>query len=182
MKIYFFALASFLFLAHNRVVAQTTKEDEKNKSTQRIIPRFGIGFSKHVMAEVGFGYSVSNFSNHEKLGLNTAIRTIYASYEAVKPFSSTQINGYKVGAEINMIGHVTSSGGLELAYYERPGSASVALIPKIGIPLFIGSLTYGLSMQSNSEMRKEIGRHRLTLVVWINRKNSKVLGEFLKKG
>jgi hypothetical protein len=182
MKINLLIFGSALLFLQNMAFAQSALADENHKTTQRIIPRFGIGFSKHVMAEVGLGYSVSNFSNHEKMGLNTAIRTIYASYEAVKPFSSTQINGYKLGAEINMIGHVTSSGAVELAYYERPGASSVALIPKIGIPLFVGSLTYGLSMHSNSEMRKEIGRHRLTLTVWLNRKNSKVLGEFLKKG
>jgi hypothetical protein len=182
MKIYFVALASFVFLAHNTVVAQTIKENNKNKSIHRLIPRLGIGFSKHVIAELGLGYSVSNFSNHEKLGLITSIRTIYASYEAVKPFSSTEVNAYKFGAEINMIGHVTSSGAVEIAYYTKPGVSSVALIPKIGIPLFHGSLTYGLTMYSNSEMRKEIGKHRVTLIVWINRKNSKVLGELLRKG
>lgn len=178
----------YLFLIGNlSVCIQLQAQENKNpsviffKKSNSIVPRFGIGLSRHFITEVGFGFANSKFIHHKQLGLNTTVRNIYISYETMTPYKKPLINGYKVGLEYCFIGHVTSAGGIEIAYYTKSDSSSFALIPKIGLPLMYGSISYGFSMYFNPNMRKEIGRHRIILTYSLNRKSRKILNSFLNR-
>jgi hypothetical protein len=44
-----------------------------------------------------------------------------------------------------------------------------------------GSLAYGIGLYFNPDMRKEIGRHRITLTYCFNRKSDKAFNSILSK-
>ncbi len=152
-----------------------------HKHVHNIIPRLGIGMSRHFISEIGIAYMRSNFSDIKKLGLNTNNMIYYASFEILTPYKMPIVYGYKVGFETINIGHVTSAGGIEIAYYFKDTNSSLAIIPKIGLPLINGSLSYGFSMFIEPSMRKEVGRHRIALTYAFNRKSDKALHSMLSK-
>lgn len=171
-RIYNFSLFIFLLIGINAFAQTADMHDSTKYSRVRnVVPRVGIGVSRHFISEVGIAYMRSNFVNHKELGLNTANFIYYASIETMSPYKKPFVLGYKIGTEMIFIGHVTSACVLELAFYQKDSLSSLAFIPKLGLPLMNGSLSYGIVMYFNPEMRKEIGRHRISLTYCFNRKS-----------
>ena len=146
-----------------------------------LIPRLGIGISRHFISEFGIAYMRSNFSEHKNLGLNTNNTIYYLSFETMTPYKKPIVNGYKIGFETINIGHVTSAGGIECGYYIKDTLSSFVVTPRVGIPLINGTLAYGIKLYSNPAMRKEIGRHSITLTYCFNRKSNKGFRSMLDK-
>ncbi len=178
--LYLFYVLCLLFL-QTQAQESPIAQESTIKKCNALVPRFGIGVSRHFITEAGFGIAHSKFVNDKQLGLNTTIQTIYLSYETMTPYKKPLVHGYKIGGEFIFIGHVTSAAGIEVAYYTKAEKSSMAIIPKIGIPLVNGSLSYGLGIYFNADMRKEIGRHRVSLTYSINKKSNKILDKFLKE-
>jgi hypothetical protein len=156
-------ITALFFMTRLSTIAQNSNivDTSKYKSVNNLVPRLGIGISRHFIGEFGIAYVRSRFNNHKDFGLNTSISSFYFSFEIMTASTKPLIYGYKIGVEIVTIGHVTGAGGIEIAYYEKDTNSSFAIIPKIGIPLLNGSLSYGLGIYFNSSMRKEIGTHIL---------------------
>jgi hypothetical protein len=160
----------------NRVHDSTTYKKVRN-----IVPRLGIGMSRHFLTEVGIAYMRSNFIDHKDFGLNTANFIYYLSFETMTPYTQPIRYAVKSGVEMINIGHVTSAGGFEMAYYKRDTLTSGALILKVGFPIVNGSLSYGFAMYTEAAMRKEVGRHRITLSYCFNRKSDRALQSMFRK-
>ena len=97
------------------------------------------------------------------------------------PYTNPIRYAYKAGVEMVTLGHVTGAGGFEMAYYKRDTLTSAALILKTGFPIVNGSLSYGFAMYTEAAMRKEVGRHRITLSYCFNRKSDRALQSMFRK-
>lgn len=153
----------------------------QNVKVSNIVPRIGIGASRHFISEFGVAYMRSNFTNEKDLGLNANNFIYYIGIETMTPYKKPIMHGYKIGVEMVNIGHVTSACGIEMAYYKKDTLSGWVVFPKVGIPLINGSLSYGIGLYFNSEVRKETGRHRITLTYCFNRKSDKKLNSMLSK-
>lgn len=71
------------------------------KRVNNIIPRLGIGMSRHFITEFGIAFMQSNFINHKDLGLNTNNIIGYFSFETMTPFKKPLVKGYKIGIYFN---------------------------------------------------------------------------------
>jgi hypothetical protein len=173
----------FILLNSLNSNAQTENINDSTtyKKVRNIIPRIGIGMSRHFITEVGIAYMRSNFTDHKDLGLNTNNIIYYFSFETMTPYKKPMVYGYKIGVETINIGHVTSAGGMEFGYYQKDTVSSFVITPRIGIPLINGTLAYGIRLYFNSEMRREIGRHSITLTYCFNRKSDKALHSMMDK-
>lgn len=156
-------------------------DNAKYKRINNIVPRLGIGMSRHFMSEFGIAYMRSNFIDHEKSGLNTRNIIYYIGFETMTPYKKPLIYGYKIGIESVNFGHITSAGGIEMGYFKKDTISSIIITPKIGFPLLNGSLAYGIGLYFNREMRKEIGRHRISLTYCFNRKSNKAFNSMLNE-
>jgi hypothetical protein len=152
-----------------------------HKHINNIIPRLGIGVSRHLISEFGIAYMQSNFTDNKHLGLNTNNIIYYLSFETMTPYKKPMVYGYKIGVETINIGHITSAGGIEFGYYQKDTVSSVVITPRIGIPLINGTLAYGIRLYFDPEMRREIGRHSITLTYYFNRKSDKAFHSLLDK-
>ncbi len=172
-----------LLLCHFNLKAQEEKDTviTENIKVSNIVPRIGIGASRHFISEFGIAYMRSNFTNEKDLGLNANNFIYYIGFEAMAPYKKPVMHGYKIGVEMVSVGHVTSAFGIEMTYYKKDTLSGLALFPKLGIPLINGSLSYGIGLYFNSEVRKEIGRHRITLTYCFNRKSDKKLDYMILK-
>jgi hypothetical protein len=172
---------SFLLLCNLNIKAQKENftNSTKYKKISNVIPRIGIGMGRQFITEFGVAYMRSNFINHKDFGLNTNNLTYYFSLETMTPYKKPIVYGYKIGIETQGVGHVTYAGGIEFGYYQKDTISSFVLIPKIGIPLINGSLAYGIGLYFNPDMRKEIGRHRITLTYCFNRKRNRAFQSIL---
>jgi hypothetical protein len=166
---------------HSKAQIVKTTDSTIHKKVSNIIPRIGIGMSRHFISEFGIAYMNSNFYDHKDFGLNTNNLIYYLSFEVMTPYKKPVIYGYKIGIETINIGHVTSAGALEICYFKKDSLSSVVIFPKIGIPLINGSLSYGIGFYFNADMKKEIGKHRITLTYCLNRKSNKVLYSYLDR-
>jgi hypothetical protein len=176
-SLFFLFLCNFNSKAQNKNVIDSTK----HKKVSNIIPRMGIGMSRYFISEFGIAYMRSNFTDHKNLGLNTNNLIYYFSFETMTPYKKPFIYGYKIGIETINFGHVTSAGGIEIGYYQKDTISSLVVTPRIGIPLINGSLAYGIGLYFNPDMRREIGRHRITLTYCFNRKSDKAFNSMLAK-
>jgi hypothetical protein len=180
IKLYTFHIFIFLFCSpHSKAQIVKTTDSTLHKKIRNIIPRIGIGMSRHFLSEFGIAYMSSNFYEHKDFGLNTNLLIYYLSLEVMTPYKRPITYGYKIGIETINIGHVTSAGGIEVGYFKKDTVSSVVIFPKIGIPLINGSLSYGIGFYFNADMKKEIGKHRITLTYCFNRKSNKVLYSLL---
>lgn len=178
----YIAVFFLLSCTFNLSAQDSTQVDSTNhKRVNNIIPRFGIGVSKHFLSEFGIAYMRSHFINDKDLGLNVNNAIYYISFETMAPYTKPIIYGYKIGAELISIGHVTSAFGIEAGYFQKDVVSSFVIIPKLGIPLLNGSLSYGLGLYFNQDMRKEIGKHRIALTYCFNRKSDKAFNSWLVK-
>lgn len=151
------------------------------KHVNNIIPRLGFGMSRHFISEYGIAYMRSNFTDHKDLGLNTNNTIYYVSFETMTPYKKPMVFGYKVGFETINIGHITSAGGIEMGYFQKDTLSSLVITPRIGIPLINGALAYGIRLYFNPDMRREIGRHSVTLTYCFNSKSDKAFRSLLAK-
>lgn len=159
-----------------KIVDSTT-----HKHINNIIPRLGIGMSRHFISEFGIAYMLSNFTEHKYFGLNTNNLICYFSFETMTPYKKPIIYGYKIGIETINFGHLTSAGAIEIGYYQKDTLSSFVIMPKIGIPLINGSLSYGIVFYFNPDMKQEIGKHRITLTYCFNRKSNRAFYSILDK-
>ncbi len=171
----------YLLLCQLNLKAQEVKDTviTQNIKVSNIVPRIGIGASRHFISEFGMAYMRSNFTEEKDLGLNANNFIYYIGFETMTPYKKPIIHGYKIGVEMVSVGHVTSALGIEIAFYKKDTLSGLALFPKIGIPLINGSLSYGIGLYFNAEVRKEIGRHRITLTYCFNRKSDRKLNSML---
>ncbi len=162
---------------------QETNNIDSNvhKRVHNIIPRPGIGMSRHFISEFGIAYMRSSFTDHKSFGVNTSNLIFYLSVETMTPYKKPFVFGYKIGIESINVGHVTSAAGIEMGYYQRDTLSGFVITPKIGIPLVNGSLAYGMGFYVNPAMKKEIGKHRVSLTYCFNRKSDKVLHAMLNR-
>jgi hypothetical protein len=151
-----------------------TRDSVTLKHVNNLVPRLGLGMSRHFITEIGIAYMKSHFaSSSNSFNCNNII--YYLSLETLTPYKKPIVKAYKLGIESINFGHITSAGGVELGYYEKDTLNSLVLTPRIGIPLMNGTLAYGFSMYFNKDMRKEVGRHRISLSYCLNRKSNRVL-------
>jgi hypothetical protein len=177
-----FTVFALLFICINTMAQNESGNDSTFfKKVRNIVPKVAIGMSRHFITEVGIAHMRSNFINHKNFGLNTKYVIYYAGLEIMTPYKKPLTYGYKAGVETMSFGHSIGGGGLEMIYYVKDTNTSVAIIPKIGLPLVNGMLSYGFTMFTNSSMRKEVGRHRVTLTYCFNRKSDKVLQDLWTK-
>lgn len=176
------SIISFLISFSSNASAQMKMDsiNENQTNVRAVVPRLGIGVSRHFITEAGFAFATSRFTNHEQFGLNSIINIYYLSFELMTPYTKPLIYGPKIGAEFINVGHVTSAFGIEAAYYTKDTLTSFSIIPKMGIPLINGSLSYGFCFYTNSDMRKEIGRNRLTLTYSFNKKSDNALDRMFR--
>jgi len=150
-----------------------TPDSTIHQRINNIVPRLGIGASRHFITEFGIAFMRSSFTDHKHFGLNTNNLIVYLGFETMTPYKKPMIYGYKIGIERVAVGHVTGSTGIEMGYFQKDTLSSFVITPKFGIPLVNGSLAYGLSFFTDAVMRKEIGKHRISLTYCFNRKSDK---------
>lgn len=172
-----------LLVSNYYCTGQTLKSVDSTRHihVNNIIPRLGLGMSRHVISEFGIAYMRSNFTDHKNLGLNTNNTIYYLSVETMTPYRTPIVYGYKLGVETIHIGHVTSAAGIEFGEYHKDSVSSFVLTPRIGIPLINGTLAYGIRLFFNPDMRREIGRHSISLTYCFNRRSNKAFHSLLDK-
>jgi hypothetical protein len=158
-----------------------TPDSTIHQRINNIVPRLAIGASRHFITEFGIAFMRSNFTDHEHFGLNVSNLIVYLGFETMTPYKQPFIYGYKIGIERVSGGHVTGAIGIETGYFQKDTLSSFVITPKFGIPLINGSLSYGFSFFTEPGMRKEIGRHRVSLTYCFNRKSDRAFDALLAK-
>lgn len=180
MKFSFSIFIGFVFLMGTKsLFAQ--HDSINHQHVNNVIPRFELGGSRHIITNVGLAFMRSDFFDSDRFGLNTNNIISYISLETMVPYKQPLLFGFKCGVETINIGHVTSAGGFEIAYYTKGVNSSVVLFPRIGFPLVNGMLAYGFGIFVTNDLKKDIGRHRITLSYCFNHKSDKKLSSMLSK-
>jgi hypothetical protein len=113
----YFNLFLFLLFSFNlNAQAENNIDSTKYKKVSNLIPRIGIGMSRHFISEFGIAYMRSNFTDHKDFGLNVNNLIYYCSFETMTSYKKPLTYGYKIGVETINIGHVRSAGGIEMGY------------------------------------------------------------------
>lgn len=174
----FFIVVVFLCCS-SRLFGQ--EDSSSVQHLNNLVSRFELGGSQHVITNVGIAFMRSNFVDSDHFGFNTNNIISYLSLETMVPYKQPLLVGCKWGIETINIGHVTSAGGFEIAFYKKGINSSVVLFPKIGFPLINGMLAYGFGIYVTNDLKKDIGRHRITLSYCFNHRSNKKLSSMLAK-
>ena len=155
---------------------QESRDTNYYRST-RIVPRFGINAQKGYGIECGFFLNTfyTRFPRHlESGGLPYASHGFYISSELCLRNSDKIIIAPKIGWENSVIGETHGSFlGIEFINYTNFKDYSPALMLKIGIPMMWLNIGYGYTMFFENTLKKQIGKHRLTVTYTLNRKANK---------
>ena len=141
------------------------------------MPRFGLNVQKGYGIECGLFLNkfYTCFPEYIEMGLLPyASSGFFVSSEFCLNNFDKIIIGPKLGWELGVIGETHGSFfGIEFINYTNFKDYSPALMLKIGIPLMWLNIGYGYTMFFENTLKKQIGKHRLTVTYTLNRKANK---------
>jgi hypothetical protein len=147
--------------------------------TLRLVPRFAVNIQR------GYGLECGLFLNKFYVRFPEFTKAIMLPYESSGFYVSTEVSlrnfdkmvfGPKIGWEFGGIGETTASHmGAEFIYYTDFSTNAPAIMIKLGLPLLWLNVGYVYTMYLEKEniLRNEIGKHRLTISYFLNRKAKK---------
>jgi hypothetical protein len=168
------------------IIANSQNGDSSGFSYRefKITPRVGISYQKNIFSEFGISfnkYTVGFEKNGKYSNFEIGLFGGYISSEILIRTDKTLI-GPKIGIEFAGIG-ATAGGayGLELNYFSDFDKNSLAITPKVGIPLGIIEIFYGYSFFLNKDFKNYIGNQRFGISMNINRLYWKKQNEMMKE-
>ena len=144
--------------------------------SKKIIPRFAVHGQKTPSFEVDLflqNFSVRSSLNGRHKYYQYSSAGFYAGSEFIFQLDKP-IYGPKIGAEFSGVGRTSGSAfGLELIAYTDLAKTDFCFTPKIGIPLNAFNIFYAYSIYTSRLLDNQIGRHRISLSLNLNRKATK---------
>lgn len=170
MKIKLFLI---LFTYFNLVSGQTENTDPCNFDKRQFKARIGLSYQKNMFAEIGISFHryrvifPDTTDKYPHFGFN--LNGFYLSNEFLIR-TDKSIIGPKIGYELTGVSNsVFQALAIEITHYTDFSRNTLAVTPKVGIPLGVFDFFYGYNFLFNKDFSAYIGKHKFGLTMNLNR-------------